>query len=239
MRCGKAREWLSLEIDGQLPPDRIFSLEEHLEKCAECRTYRADLRLGQRLLRATEPTPSESFEWQLQLRLNRTLQTAAGETGLPWTETGGGLRLWFRNFSLATAAGLAAMVAVALFVLPPVSNQVALVDRTGPASEAIGAETSVATDRLPLSGTWSRSGSGLGRPVSAGGSSSPFGGSRLRTPPALSGEAWQGLRTLAALREENRRLHTALTLAQWELAALKAQLDTSGTHNLTLQGGEE
>ena len=50
MRCNKAQEYLSLEIDGLLPPDSLHELDRHLETCDDCLEYRADLQLGQRLL---------------------------------------------------------------------------------------------------------------------------------------------------------------------------------------------
>jgi anti-sigma factor RsiW len=37
------REWLHLEVDGELPPARRAELEQHLAGCAECRAEREDL----------------------------------------------------------------------------------------------------------------------------------------------------------------------------------------------------
>ncbi len=37
MRCSKAREDISLDLDGQLPPDRAAGLTRHLDDCGECR----------------------------------------------------------------------------------------------------------------------------------------------------------------------------------------------------------
>ena len=68
MRCNKAREFVSQELDAILPPDATGRLRDHLDACADCREYREDLLVGQRLFAATEPTLSENFEWKLQLR---------------------------------------------------------------------------------------------------------------------------------------------------------------------------
>jgi len=37
------REWLNLEVDGQLPPPQRAELEQHLAACAPCRAEREDL----------------------------------------------------------------------------------------------------------------------------------------------------------------------------------------------------
>ena len=37
------REWLNLEVDGQLPPPQRAELEQHLAACAGCRAEREDL----------------------------------------------------------------------------------------------------------------------------------------------------------------------------------------------------
>ncbi len=37
------REWLNLEVDGQLPPPQRTELERHLAGCADCRAERDDL----------------------------------------------------------------------------------------------------------------------------------------------------------------------------------------------------
>jgi len=46
------REWLNLEADGGLPPDRRARLEEHVASCAECQAEQGELaRLAEALLR--------------------------------------------------------------------------------------------------------------------------------------------------------------------------------------------
>jgi predicted anti-sigma-YlaC factor YlaD len=86
MRCAKAREHLSDQRDEQLGPDQIGHLDRHLDSCTECREYKADLALGSRLIAATEPELPANFEWKLQLKLNQTLQEAAGDAAYPWQE---------------------------------------------------------------------------------------------------------------------------------------------------------
>jgi anti-sigma factor RsiW len=73
MFCRRARNWISLALDGALPPDRTVALTRHLESCPACREYERDLQTGRRLLAASAPQLSEGFEWRLQLRLSRTL----------------------------------------------------------------------------------------------------------------------------------------------------------------------
>ena len=103
MRCNKAREYLSLEIDGVQPPDSLQELQQHLDSCADCLEYREDLLLGQRLLAATEPELPENFEWKLRLKLNQTIREAAGRADYPWQEERVDRWRWFRNFGSAAA----------------------------------------------------------------------------------------------------------------------------------------
>ncbi len=51
MRCGHARSWLSLYVDGRLDVRRLPRLERHLMSCDECRRDLARLRVMQRALR--------------------------------------------------------------------------------------------------------------------------------------------------------------------------------------------
>ncbi len=50
MRCSKAHEFLSLEMDGVLPPDATVNLRDHLDECNDCSQYREDMLVGSRLL---------------------------------------------------------------------------------------------------------------------------------------------------------------------------------------------
>jgi len=43
MRCQKIEKWLSDRIDGELSKEKERLLEDHLEKCASCRSYAASI----------------------------------------------------------------------------------------------------------------------------------------------------------------------------------------------------
>jgi len=231
MRCNKAREVLSLEMDGRTPPDAAVALETHLETCADCQEYRADLLLGRRLLSATEPVLPENFDWKLQLRLNQTLKEAAGEVAYPWAEERADRWAWLRNFGAATAVGMAAVLTVAIFLGPTGTPQ----DRGPAADSPVMAET--ATDRLPLEPNlrWSGLGNGgLRQQQVSGMSMTPVDG-RLRLEGGWSGSSSDDLVTISRLRSENRSLKGALLQAQWQIRQMEALLDTNGQKALDLQ----
>jgi len=114
MNCRKARQWISLERDGQLEHRHVSALQGHLAGCQDCQEYRRDLDLGLRMLAATEPELPETFDWKLQLRLNQTLREAAGARSYPWDEREAGWRSWLGRAGLSAALGLAAVLAVAM-----------------------------------------------------------------------------------------------------------------------------
>lgn len=118
MRCKQVQNWIGLESDGQLAPDKVPHLEAHLEACPGCRAYRGDLSLGRRLLVATDAAPAEGFEWRLQLRLNNALKEAAREAVAPWPTTAPNWRRWFGTFGVSASLGLAAVLATAIFLTP-------------------------------------------------------------------------------------------------------------------------
>jgi hypothetical protein len=228
MRCGKVRDWLSLALDGQLPPDRTLSLEEHLQRCSACREYREDLEQGRRLLRATEPPLPAGFEWRLQLKLNQILQEAAQEAVLPWHDPGWRRGRWFAVAGGAAAAGLAAVLALALLIPPasaPNGGAGARLATGGEStSPAVGRVANSAT-RLPLV---TRNGSG-------GFASLPVD-TRSRRPAARTGDPlggfWeqsslQDLKTIAELRQRNQQLLMVYELTRRELQTLKASLDST------------
>jgi predicted anti-sigma-YlaC factor YlaD len=43
-RCDRAREWISLELDGELSEFERIVLEAHAARCDDCRTFRLELR---------------------------------------------------------------------------------------------------------------------------------------------------------------------------------------------------
>ena len=118
MRCHKAKGYISQEMDEHLPPDVTVNLTGHLDSCTDCRQFREDLLLGRRAMSATAPELPDNFEWKLQLKLNQTLQRTAGETAFPWTETDQDKWRWARNFGAAAAIGMAAVLALAVFIGP-------------------------------------------------------------------------------------------------------------------------
>ena len=119
MRCSKARDYLSRDLDGLLPPDATVGLRDHVDVCESCRSFREDLVAGRRLLAATEPRLPDNFDWKLQLRLNQALQQRAGETAYPWQEEPASRRgYWLPAFGAAASVGLAAVLAVAVFMGP-------------------------------------------------------------------------------------------------------------------------
>jgi hypothetical protein len=239
MRCSKAREFLSRHLDDHLAPAETGELDRHLDGCDACRTYRADLLIGQRLLAATEPELPENFDWKLQLRLNQTLREAAGEAVLPWHDDRPAERWAFlRSFGTATAAGLAAVLSLAMFLGPQLSPR-------GPALLASGqrapaAATATArwddSDRLPLynpaagRSLFSRN-QGLQTVSGAGGSSA---WQQSQSVSAWAGRAQADAQTIQRLRYENRRLQSALVLRERRLQALQTRLDTADTVTLDL-----
>ena len=59
MKCGKAYEYISRTVDGELDPRRAARLERHLAECGDCRALLADLRKivdGAAGLAAPEPS---------------------------------------------------------------------------------------------------------------------------------------------------------------------------------------
>ncbi len=240
MRCHKVKDYISQEMDEHLPPDVTVDLTEHLDSCAECREFRDDLLLGRRVMSATAPVLPDNFEWKLQLKLNQTLQRTAGETAYPWTETDQDKWRWVRNFGAAAAVGMAAVLALAVFIGPEngPGDAVQAVSREGSSGEvqttSAGAGNS---DRLPLFVDRSRRGglygSGMQRPVAAGGSSiSRTGGLFDR---GWSGHDLEDLRTIQRLRIQNGQLNRDLFRQQQTIRGMRAQLDTIDTNALDLE----
>ena len=239
MRCHKAQDYISQEMDEHLPPDVTVNLTEHLDACSHCREYRDDLLLGRRAMSATTPELPDNFEWKLQLKLNQTLQHTVGETAFPWAETEQDKGRWFRNFGAAAAVGMAAVLALAMFVGPANAPRetgpdgggvtpIGVVDATQ--SGAGGA------DRLPLfTGQPTRGGlssSGIQRSVSAGGSARPAGGLLDR---GWAGHDMEDLRTIQRLRLQNNQLNTVLFQQQQVIRGMRAHLDTTDTNALDLE----
>jgi anti-sigma factor RsiW len=86
--CGRAREWISLRVDGELSELERLLLRRHLGRCPECREFAENVRAATALVRAT---PVE--------RPSRSLGPVAAPVRAP------------RRYRLVAAAGLAALAA--------------------------------------------------------------------------------------------------------------------------------
>lgn len=238
MRCTKAKEFISLDLDGQLPPDRAAGLTCHLDACGECRGYREDLAAGRRLLAAGEPQLSENFEWRLQLRLNQTLARAAAQAIHPWQDGRAERGAWWRNFSAASAVGLAAVLAVAMMAGPREPQSGA---PGGPAPLLAVEPAASGGDRLELDPRfgWSGLGTASGQRQVSAGPAAPLLGER----PAWLDRGWtyrsvDDLRNLARMQQENRQLRTQVLQMQRQLRGLQTQLDTVRAPALDLREGQ-
>ena len=233
MRCSKAKEFLSRHLDDQLPPAQTGELDRHLDGCGDCRKYREDLRIGQRLLAATEPELPENFDWKLQLRLNQTLREAAGDAVFPWEETPTVDRWAFlRSFGGATAAGMAAVLALAMFIGPPVMPRGAALLAGGGVAPTMESRSWESSDRLPLYSQQPR-GSLFNRSTS--GLQTVSGGAGTGTWRLGSVEPWveRGRvdgQTILRLRMENQQLRRAVH----RLQIMQTRLDTTEVEPLDL-----
>jgi len=240
MRCHKVKDYISQEMDEHLPPDVTVNLTDHLDSCADCREYRDDLLLGRRAMSATTPELPDNFDWKLQLKLNQTLQRTAGETAFPWTETDQDKWGWVRNFGAAAAIGMAAVLALAVFIGPENGPEQAgqAVSPGGSTGVVQSSSTGAGdSDRLPLFVDRSRRGglygSGMQRPVATGGSSrSGTGGFFDR---GWSGHDMEDLRTIQRLRIQNSQLNRDLFRQQTMIRGMRAQLDTIDANALDLE----
>jgi len=245
MRCNRARDYLSRDLDGLLPPDATAGLREHVDACGDCQSFREDLVLGRRLLAATEPRLPDNFDWKLQLRLNQALQQRAGETAYPWLEdeTAKDRRHWWPAFGAAASVGLAAVLAVAVFLGPQRESGVmqagggqapvvaAVPEEIAPVASP-AANLAGRSDRRSLFGAVRGGGlydQGIGHIVSAGG--------HIAQPGSVIDRGWSGdrledLQTIQRLRERNDQLLRMVYQYELQVRTLKARLDTNGTPDL-------
>jgi anti-sigma factor RsiW len=56
--CERAREWVSLALDGELSELEAARLRAHTERCAACAAYARTVRAATEELRAAEPEPA-------------------------------------------------------------------------------------------------------------------------------------------------------------------------------------
>ncbi len=239
MRCNKATGYLSQGMDEQLPPDVTVELTRHLDGCESCQAYREDLLVARRLITATEPEISENFEWKLQLRLNQAMQQAVGESAYPWESDEADRWHWFRNFGAATAVGLAAVLALAMFIGPVGGPQAPgfvapgnLAQNT-PSLVRSASSGAVGSDRLPFRLDNPRG--GLQRSVSTGANAVFTGGERFSLNRGWSGGNTSDLMTIQRLKAQNQQLNHRMRLLQQEVLRLRAKLDSSDSSALDLE----
>ncbi len=239
MRCQKIREYISQEMDELLPPAVTGDLTSHLDSCSDCREYREDLLLGRRAILATTPELSDNFEWKLQLRLNQTLQQTAGQSAFPWEEEHPDKWRWARNFGAAAAVGMAAVLALAMFLGPvggPGEGGTAEFSDNSPGMAQTTDSGAGGSDRLPLfSGQSSNRGlysSEIQTPVSAGGLNQSKGTIFDRK---WSGHNLNDLKTIQGLMIQNNLLSRRLSVQQKEIRVIRAQLDTIDANALNLE----
>ncbi len=218
MRCHQVQEWIGLELDGQLAPEKVPHLESHLEACSGCRAYRTDLQLGRRLLGATDTGPVEGFEWRLQLRLNSALKEAARDAVAPWPAVVPNWRRWFGTFGVSASLGLATVLAFAMFLMPTperaLTSAVVANDEFGRRMPVETAPEAFDASRRALTRTDVRGLGGIQRSVSL-----PSGS---LTDPRWSAGALQQQQ----LAQENAILRRRLTAAEERSRLLQARLDS-------------
>ncbi len=233
MNCRKARQWISLERDGQLDPQHVTALQGHLQRCTDCQEYRSELGLGLRMLAATEPQLPETFDWKLQLRLSQALREAAREKAYPWPEESAGWRPWLGRAGLSAALGLAAVLAVAVVApdrMAPVLGgeqvQVSVAAQSArlPLQDDPGAETLDDATRRPLD---ARLAGGLSRLAGAGGPDLQrrVSGAALRQP-SWSGDRDQDLLRILRLEQDLEALRRRLAARDRTIQTLQARLDS-------------
>lgn len=109
MNCRKARTWISMDLDGELPARKRALLDRHLAACADCCAAREQWTgVGDRLRRRS-PTAGYSAEaaWadvQRAIRLEKP--GPAAETGWGWGWRWAGVAAAFLAVALAASVGL-------------------------------------------------------------------------------------------------------------------------------------
>lgn len=244
MRCNNAQEYLSLKIDGVLPPEKAGKLELHLEECSDCREFYEDLVLGLRMLAATEPDLPENFDWKLQLKLNQALKDAVGETTYPWEERSSSRLRWFQNFGAAAAVGMAAVLALAIFAGPTLTGSDSSPGRTLNTRPTVaagvpwqGGNREASGDRLSLQPMFQSSGGLYGGGSQHSVSSAIPGMTRAGSSSlnrALQGSNLKEQRTIKNLRSQLQYQNRILYQYQQEVKSLRAHLDTTGNMGVDL-----
>jgi len=111
MHCKRAKEHISLFIDGRLDPPEQARLNEHLERCPDCSSYLDDLKAGLAMLHGEGfDSPSGNFEWNLRRKIQMALAQREDDRLFdmrdrrdPW------------RFGLSAAAALLVVVSAGVF----------------------------------------------------------------------------------------------------------------------------
>ncbi|MCB9879330.1 MAG: hypothetical protein H6835_17180 [Planctomycetes bacterium] len=107
MNCNTCRYQLSQCLDGRLPSGQRTAAMQHVERCAECRTFWDDLQAAQQLtMRLKQPHVGADFREQLWARIH------AGE-GTPEAVFHEPVPIWTKVRYAATGAAAAAAVLLA------------------------------------------------------------------------------------------------------------------------------
>ncbi|MFO7866277.1 MAG: zf-HC2 domain-containing protein [Candidatus Aminicenantes bacterium] len=107
MRCTQIKEWISDYIDGELDSSRSKVLEQHLEKCRQCREWLNDFRaIKKTAADLEEPVPSTGWE-HIRARLDSKTPARSGS----FTPV-----RFFPIFKPALAAAAVLMVAAAAVI---------------------------------------------------------------------------------------------------------------------------
>ena len=78
-QCRRCREWVSLELDVQLSQFEQTLVRRHLERCASCADFAADVRGATSLLRSADV---QSPPAPVDVRLPRRASQFVGRTGM-------------------------------------------------------------------------------------------------------------------------------------------------------------
>jgi len=107
MRCGRAQQWMTAAVDGELAPRRQRALERHVAGCAACRS---ELSATDQLLSSLEALPMEAaVPPALEQATLRRVRIAAAEAEAVTT------RGWWESWR-TPALALASMATLALAV---------------------------------------------------------------------------------------------------------------------------
>lgn len=111
MKCKKIEKWLSDRIDGELSKEKEKVLEDHLERCASCRSYAASIaKIQDKALSIKDSETSAAFWEGFTSKLKANLKSLQQERkerrllGLGWNW------VW-------SGAALLAMVVVGVYLL--------------------------------------------------------------------------------------------------------------------------